>query len=226
MVVAAAATGVLSLYGGSSALADSNAHGTTDGSPGVLSGNSVQAPVNVPINVCGNSVDVVGALNPAFGNSCANGGGVRTSPPSGGVSTPPPSGGNSTPPPSGGNSTPPPSGGNSTSPPSGGDSTSPPSGGDTTSPPSGGDTTSPPASDESIPPGGSDSTPPGDQQSTPPGGVEITPPTGGGNHQGPPPTLAHTGGNGPALFGTSAASAAVIAVGAVLFRRGRAASRR
>ncbi|MEV8560272.1 chaplin family protein [Streptomyces sp. NPDC051917] len=216
MVVAAAATGVLSLYGGSSALADSNAHGTTDGSPGVLSGNSAQVPVNVPINVCGNSVDVVGALNPAFGNSCANGG-DRTSPPSGGVRTPPPSGGVSTPPPSGGVRTPPPSGGVSTSPPSGGDSTSPPSGGDTTSPP---------ASDESIPPGGSDSTPPGDQHSTPPGGVETTPPTGGGNHQGPPPTLAHTGGNGPALFGTSAASAAVIAVGAVLFRRGRAASRR
>ncbi|MET8807376.1 chaplin family protein [Streptomyces sp. NPDC004546] len=207
MVVAAAATGVLSLYGGSSALADSNAHGTTDGSPGVLSGNSAQVPVNVPINVCGNSVDVVGALNPAFGNSCANGG-DRTSPPSGGVRTPPPSGGVSTPPPSGGVRTP------------------PPSGGDSTSPPPGGDTTSPPASDESIPPGGSDSTPPGDQHSTPPGGVETTPPTGGGNHQGPPPTLAHTGGNGPALFGTSAASAAVIAVGAVLFRRGRAASRR
>ncbi|MGA5732127.1 chaplin [Streptomyces seoulensis] len=48
------------------------ADGAAVGSPGVLSGNTVQAPVSVPLNVCGNSVDVVGLLNPAFGNSCAN----------------------------------------------------------------------------------------------------------------------------------------------------------
>jgi hypothetical protein len=67
--VAAAATSVLSLYG-SPALADSKADGTSSGSPGVLSGNTVQVPVNVPINACGNTVDVVALLNPAFGNSC------------------------------------------------------------------------------------------------------------------------------------------------------------
>ncbi|MFI8348798.1 chaplin [Streptomyces sp. NPDC085596] len=49
-----------------------SADGAAVGSPGVLSGNTVQAPVSVPVNVCGNSVDVVGLLNPAFGNSCAN----------------------------------------------------------------------------------------------------------------------------------------------------------
>jgi hypothetical protein len=38
----------------------------------VASGNNVQVPVNVPLNICGNTVDVVAALNPAFGNSCAN----------------------------------------------------------------------------------------------------------------------------------------------------------
>ncbi|MFE2101898.1 chaplin [Streptomyces sp. NPDC059468] len=71
VVVAAAATGMLSLCG-SYALADSGAQGAAQGSPGVLSGNTVQAPVDVPINVCGNSVDAAAALNPAFGNSCAN----------------------------------------------------------------------------------------------------------------------------------------------------------
>ncbi|MFF9405735.1 chaplin [Streptomyces anandii] len=68
---AAAATSVLSLYG-SPALADSNADGIAKGSPGLLSGNSVQAPVEVPVNVCGNTVDGAAALNPAFGNKCAN----------------------------------------------------------------------------------------------------------------------------------------------------------
>ncbi|MFF4687432.1 chaplin family protein [Streptomyces sp. NPDC001307] len=91
VVVAAAATSVLSLYG-SPALADSKADGTSSGSPGVLSGNTVQVPVNVPINACGNTVDVVALLNPAFGNSCdspANTG-TQTAP-----TTPPSGAGNS-----------------------------------------------------------------------------------------------------------------------------------
>ncbi|MEV4614786.1 chaplin [Kitasatospora sp. NPDC049258] len=49
-----------------------SASGTTQGSPGVGSGNSVQAPVSVPVDACGNSVNVVGIGNPAFGNDCAN----------------------------------------------------------------------------------------------------------------------------------------------------------
>ncbi|MGW7369339.1 chaplin [Streptomyces sp. NPDC054841] len=53
------------------ATADSGAMGATAQSPGVLSGNLVQAPVHVPVNLCGNTVDVVGLLNPAFGNACA-----------------------------------------------------------------------------------------------------------------------------------------------------------
>ncbi|MER5601325.1 chaplin ChpE [Streptomyces sp. NPDC002265] len=44
------------------------AHGEAKHSPGVLSGNVVQAPVHIPVNVVGNSVNVVGLLNPAFGN--------------------------------------------------------------------------------------------------------------------------------------------------------------
>jgi len=52
--------------------ADSNADGGTAHSPGLLSGNTVQLPVNVPVNVCGNTVNVIGLLNPAVGNSCTN----------------------------------------------------------------------------------------------------------------------------------------------------------
>ncbi|MEG3628726.1 chaplin [Streptomyces poriticola] len=77
--MAAAATGVLSLYGGSTALADTQADGAAKNSPGVASGNTLQAPVDVPVNACGNTVDVIAALNPAFGNACANTSGGRTS---------------------------------------------------------------------------------------------------------------------------------------------------
>ncbi|MGW2510275.1 chaplin family protein [Streptomyces scopuliridis] len=71
LITVAAAGGVLAL-GGGYAHADSGASGTAANSPGVLSGNNVQVPVHVPVNVCGNTVDVVGVLNPAFGNNCAN----------------------------------------------------------------------------------------------------------------------------------------------------------
>ncbi|MER5465592.1 chaplin [Streptomyces sp. NPDC002668] len=52
--------------------ADSNADGGAAHSPGLLAGNTVQLPVNVPVNVCGNTVNVVGLLNPSAGNDCAN----------------------------------------------------------------------------------------------------------------------------------------------------------
>ncbi|MEU6220103.1 chaplin [Streptomyces sp. NPDC047022] len=55
------------------AAADSGANGAADNSPGVLSGNVVQAPIHVPVNVCGNTVSVIGLLNPAAANSCVNG---------------------------------------------------------------------------------------------------------------------------------------------------------
>ncbi|MEU2383304.1 chaplin ChpD [Streptomyces sp. NPDC012461] len=54
------------------AFADSGAQGAAIGSPGVLSGNVIQVPVHIPVNVCGNTVNVIGALNPAFGNACVN----------------------------------------------------------------------------------------------------------------------------------------------------------
>jgi hypothetical protein len=54
------------------AAADSGAQAVAAHSPGVLSGNALQVPVHVPVNVCGNTVDIVGLLNPAFGNQCVN----------------------------------------------------------------------------------------------------------------------------------------------------------
>ncbi|MDV9178391.1 chaplin ChpG [Streptomyces sp. W16] len=54
------------------AAADSDAHGAAAHPPGVLSGNVVQVPVHIPVNVCGNTVNVIGLLNPAFGNTCVN----------------------------------------------------------------------------------------------------------------------------------------------------------
>ncbi|WP_405965124.1 chaplin [Streptomyces sp. NBC_00723] len=52
--------------------ADSAADGSAAGSPGLISGNGVQLPVHLPVNLCGNTVNVVGVLNPAAGNTCAN----------------------------------------------------------------------------------------------------------------------------------------------------------
>ncbi|MFH8569931.1 chaplin [Streptomyces sp. NPDC017993] len=48
------------------------AQGTAVKSPGIGSGNLVQVPVNVPVNACGNTATVIGALNPVFGNPCLN----------------------------------------------------------------------------------------------------------------------------------------------------------
>ncbi|WP_037578090.1 chaplin [Phaeacidiphilus oryzae] len=66
-------TGGLMLGGAGAAFANgAAAQGAAVGSPGVLSGNLIQVPVHVPVNVCGNTVSVIGLLNPAFGNACVN----------------------------------------------------------------------------------------------------------------------------------------------------------
>ncbi|HET6352860.1 chaplin [Streptomyces sp. NBC_00879] len=72
----------LTMIAGSLLAAGAGVASATDGayadayavnSPGVLSGNVVQVPVHVPVNVVGNTVNVIGALNPAFGNEGYNG---------------------------------------------------------------------------------------------------------------------------------------------------------
>lgn len=70
VIAIAAASGAMAVA--MPAYADSAADGVASDSPGVLSGNTIQVPVHVPVNVCGNTVNVVGLLNPAVGNKCAN----------------------------------------------------------------------------------------------------------------------------------------------------------
>lgn len=72
MFAAAAATGILSLYG-TPALADSFTAGGTEASPGVMSEDTVGAPVHAPVNGCGNALTAIGAFNGAFDDSCVNG---------------------------------------------------------------------------------------------------------------------------------------------------------
>ncbi|WP_330350756.1 chaplin [Streptomyces sp. NBC_00582] len=72
VLAVAAASGAMAAVTMPAAFADSSAAGTAAGSPGVASGNGVQLPVHLPVNLCGNTVNVVGLLNPAFGNTCAN----------------------------------------------------------------------------------------------------------------------------------------------------------
>jgi LPXTG-motif cell wall-anchored protein len=78
VIAVAAASGAMALtlpvtaaFAADGALAD----GATADSGGVLSGNTVQVPVHAPVNVCGNTVNVVGLLNSAVGNTCFNKGG-------------------------------------------------------------------------------------------------------------------------------------------------------
>ncbi|MBM4794351.1 chaplin [Streptomyces sioyaensis] len=57
--------GVASAYGAGAA-------GVAQNSPGIVSGNLIQVPIDLPINVCGNTVNAGALLNPAFGNTCVN----------------------------------------------------------------------------------------------------------------------------------------------------------
>ncbi|MFD3501947.1 chaplin [Streptomyces sp. NPDC058676] len=66
-------TGAVVLSGAGLASANAGAEGAAVGSPGVASGNVIQVPIHAPVNVCGNTVTVIGALNPTFGNVCKNG---------------------------------------------------------------------------------------------------------------------------------------------------------
>jgi hypothetical protein len=69
--VLAAATGAL-LAGGTTVASAATAVGHTANDPGVVSGNLIQVPVNLAVNLCGNTVSVIGLLNPAALNHCEN----------------------------------------------------------------------------------------------------------------------------------------------------------
>ncbi|MEU6893559.1 chaplin [Streptomyces sp. NPDC046557] len=73
LIAAVVAGGGVAVAGMSGfAYADADAGGAALQSPGLLSGNLVQLPVHTPVNVCGNTVSVVGVLNSAAGNRCVN----------------------------------------------------------------------------------------------------------------------------------------------------------
>ncbi|MET9457216.1 chaplin [Streptomyces canus] len=219
MFAAAAATSVLSLCG-SPALADSQANGSAVDSPGVVSGNDVQVPVEVPLNLCGNTIDVVAALDPAFGNDCAardEGAEDDSSYGSGQDHEEDADGGTEGSPGVGS--------GNDVRVPVEvplnvcGDS----AGLATVLDPAFGNSCAEDTSD------GYGDTPATTPPSTPPPGGKSTHPPADGGHVTPHtgddrPALAETGSE--ALLGTSAASAALVAAGAVLYRRSRAVSRR
>ncbi|MEU5315729.1 chaplin ChpD [Streptomyces sp. NPDC047461] len=69
---AVVAGAIMALGMAAPAFADAGAEAAAVHSPGVLSGNVVQVPVHIPVNVCGNTVNVIALLNPAFGNTCVN----------------------------------------------------------------------------------------------------------------------------------------------------------
>jgi hypothetical protein len=71
----AAGVAVLGTAGGAMAHngGGASAEAAAIGSPGVLSGNVIQVPLDIPINACGNSVNIILAIaNPAIGNTCVN----------------------------------------------------------------------------------------------------------------------------------------------------------
>ncbi|GAX56786.1 chaplin [Streptomyces olivochromogenes] len=73
LMAAAGLAGVALLAtAGTSAAADPTPVGAAADSPGLLSGNVIQIPVDLGLNLCGDSIDLVGLLNPAAGTACTN----------------------------------------------------------------------------------------------------------------------------------------------------------
>jgi hypothetical protein len=70
---AAVVAGVVMAMGmAAPAFADTDASGSVASSPGFLSGNLIQVPLHAPLSACGNTVDIVALLNPAFATGCVN----------------------------------------------------------------------------------------------------------------------------------------------------------
>ncbi|MET9290576.1 chaplin [Streptomyces sp. NPDC003077] len=69
---AAVAAGTLMTAGSAAApaFASADTQGAATNSPGIISGNTVQMPIHLPIVLCNNTIDIIGLLNPAFGNAC------------------------------------------------------------------------------------------------------------------------------------------------------------
>jgi len=72
MTAAAVLAGAALMTCAGTAAADATGSASTSNSPGLLSGNAITIPLDLDLNVCGNSINVIGLLNPAVGNACAN----------------------------------------------------------------------------------------------------------------------------------------------------------
>jgi hypothetical protein len=70
--VALTVAGIAAGASAGAAVADSDADGAAVKSPGVGSGLIAQVPLHVPVTVSGLSANVIGLLNPTFGNVNAN----------------------------------------------------------------------------------------------------------------------------------------------------------
>ena len=70
MAAAGLAAVALLATAGTAAADDPDPVGVAANSPGLLSGNVIQIPVDLGLNLCGDSIDVVGLLNPATDNTC------------------------------------------------------------------------------------------------------------------------------------------------------------
>lgn len=72
LIVATTGLALGAAAGSAFATGGAQAGGSTTDSPGVVSGNLVQAPVHVPVNANGNAINVVGIGNTAHANSSSN----------------------------------------------------------------------------------------------------------------------------------------------------------
>lgn len=70
----AAAFAAVAILGtaGPAAASGAGAIGGAIGSPGLLSGNNIQIPVNIPINVCGDNIGILSALLSSDDTVCVN----------------------------------------------------------------------------------------------------------------------------------------------------------
>lgn len=189
MFAATAATGILSLSC-SAAIADAGAAGGTKDSGATLAGNVVQVPIHAPVNICGNTISGLAALNAAFGGDCRNDSRSKAS--------------------------------------SDEDADTPPSSGT-------GETSSPGDDDDDCPTPTPSATPTATpppptrvvekpRPTTPPTRTRTATPPADEEQPGEPPQLAETGSK--TLLASSAASAALLTGGVLMYRRGRAAARR
>ncbi|NYI06343.1 chaplin [Allostreptomyces psammosilenae] len=70
--VLTATAGALVVSTAGVAAAEAESETAAVGSPGIISGNAIDIPIHIPLNVCGNTVDIIGVLNPSLGNYCEN----------------------------------------------------------------------------------------------------------------------------------------------------------